>query len=333
MNKNWVKFIEFTLSERKGILFLTSLCLGLIFMLFYMNYEAEQSTDFHRLDDILTMEGISIDSLSFLNPTPAKPLDNVEEKTNYDKKYEIELNIPDSFDPNKVSLDELLSMGIPKYAANNWIKYTSKGGKFRSVEQLSKVYGLQPEVLVELESHLVFDLDQSWKENDKPVFAENKVHDDTSSTTLDNKSNNQPWKTKKYNPDIIIELNEATEEDLKLLSGIGTYFAGSIVKYRNSLGGFHSTEQLLEVFNFQDSTYQKILPWIKVDASIINQIDINSIAVDELKKHPYFTWRQAQAIINYRTQHGSFNTEEDLRKIKVLNDQFWDKTMPYLKMK
>jgi DNA uptake protein ComE-like DNA-binding protein len=52
--------------------------------------------------------------------------------------------------------------------------------------------------------------------------------------------------------------------------------------------------------------------------------------VSELSKHPYVTYKQAQTIINYRSQHGAFDRVEDLVKIHSLDEDFFRKIEFYL---
>ncbi len=47
-----------------------------------------------------------------------------------------------------------------------------------------------------------------------------------------------------------------------MLRGIGNYYAKSIVKYRDELGGFVSSSQLLEIYNFRKETYESIEKFI-----------------------------------------------------------------------
>jgi len=55
-----------------------------------------------------------------------------------------------------------------------------------------------------------------------------------------------------------VELNSADSTELVQLTGIGSVFANRILKYRELLGGFYSTAQLLEVYNFHVETFKKI---------------------------------------------------------------------------
>ena len=46
--------------------------------------------------------------------------------------------------------------------------------------------------------------------------------------------------------------------------------------------------------------------------------------------HPYITWKQANAIVKYRKNHGPFNSISDLEKMIALNPEFISKIFPYL---
>ena len=100
--------------------------------------------------------------------------------------------------------------------------------------------------------------------------------------------------------DEMVELNSADTTRLKQLRGIGSGYAKMIVAYREKLGGFYKTEQLLEVYKFPDETYQKIKHQLKVDTTLIKKISVNTVTVKELKSHPYISYYQALSIVENR---------------------------------
>lgn len=100
--------------------------------------------------------------------------------------------------------------------------------------------------------------------------------------------------------DDMVELNSADTTRLKQLRGIGSGYAKMIVAYREKLGGFYSSAQLLEVYKFPDETYQKIKNQLKVDTTLIKKININTATVKELKYHPYISYYQALSIVENR---------------------------------
>ena len=105
---------------------------------------------------------------------------------------------------------------------------------------------------------------------------------------------------KSYKTNEMVELNSADTTRLKQLRGIGSGYAKMIVAYREKLGGFYKTEQLLEVYKFPDETYQKIKHQLSVDTTLIKKIQVNIATVKELKSHPYISYYQALSIVENR---------------------------------
>ena len=59
------------------------------------------------------------------------------------------------------------------------------------------------------------------------------------------------------NPDKI-NINTATEDDLKTLDGIGDSFAKRIIEYRNINGEFNQIEDLMRISGIGKSVFEKI---------------------------------------------------------------------------
>lgn len=62
-----------------------------------------------------------------------------------------------------------------------------------------------------------------------------------------------------------ININTATEEELKSIDGIGAALAARIVEKRNELGGFVSTEQLIEVKGIGTALFEEIRDYVTVE--------------------------------------------------------------------
>ena len=54
---------------------------------------------------------------------------------------------PTQYDPNTVSYQELIAMGVPKRTATIWVNYRKKGGKFSKPPDIQGIYTLENEVL------------------------------------------------------------------------------------------------------------------------------------------------------------------------------------------
>ena len=124
----------------------------------------------------------------------------------------------------------------------------------------------------------------------------------------------------------IIDINVADTTLLKQLPGIGSAFAKWIVNYREKLGGYCETEQLLEVYLMDTTRFNGIKNYVKIDSTFIpNRLKINSDAFKVLLKHPYLEYEDVKKIVNHREQKGLITSWEQLEKI------VGDETNPRLK--
>jgi DNA uptake protein ComE-like DNA-binding protein len=141
------------------------------------------------------------------------------------------------------------------------------------------------------------------------------------------------YATNKLKPGETVELNTADSAALTRVHGIGPSFARRIVLYRKKLGGFISKEQLKEVYGLDVEKYAGLSDEVKVDASRVSKISINTIDFEQLRHFPYLSYKQANAIIQYRAQHGNYNSSNDMRAIAILNDEILLKIAPYITFK
>lgn len=63
---------------------------------------------------------------------------------------------------------------------------------------------------------------------------------------------------------VLLNLNTATEEELRAFSLIGEYYAHEIVSYREQKGGFDSIEELREVFGIGEKRMRAIEPYVTI---------------------------------------------------------------------
>lgn len=129
---------------------------------------------------------------------------------------------------------------------------------------------------------------------------------------------------------LTVELNGADSLTLQLLHGIGPAYARRIVRYRERLGGFVSTDQLLEVYGFTPELLTHIRPHITLDTTAIKPISINSIGLKELSRHPYIEYYQARDIITLRRKGVTFSSADDLRAVPSMADSTLRRILPYL---
>ena len=128
----------------------------------------------------------------------------------------------------------------------------------------------------------------------------------------------------------LYQINSITHEELISINGIGDFYANQIIKYRDQLGGYYSIEQLLEVWKMTEDIYLKIKDKFVIDKDHVKKMNLNEIALEELAQHPYFRWNLAQVIIKYRTQHGNFQLLEQLKQIKLVDEEKYNKIINYI---
>lgn len=128
---------------------------------------------------------------------------------------------------------------------------------------------------------------------------------------------------------IKIDLNAADSLALESLPFIGPSLSSRILQYRNRLGGFHSIQQLKEVYGLDSMAFVMLQKHGRLEQPV-KPILINVCSFEELAKHPYVGYKLARIIVNYRLQHGDFNSAEDLKKIHVMNAEILRKIELYL---
>jgi competence protein ComEA len=212
-----------------------------------------------------------------------------------------------AFNPNTVSKNELIQLGIAEKTADNLLKFREKGGRFYKKEDFGKIYGISESDFKRLENYIHIE----------SATISNKVERDERTLSR------EPF---------IVELNSADSAAYTQLKGIGPVIASRIVRYRNMLGGFYHSEQIKEVYGVSDSLYLSLLPYLSVDSLNINQLNINTLDAENLKNHPYINYTTANAIVKYRNQNGEYSSLDELDKLYSLDKSVIEKIKPYLKV-
>lgn len=217
------------------------------------------------------------------------------------------------FDPNTITLADWEKLGLARRVFQTINKYRSKGGKFRSADDLKKIYGLNSEDFNRIAAYIKIE-----KQNKEPAkeFPSGK--------------GNQPRTSQTYST---IDINVSDTSAWIQLPGIGSRLASRIINFREKLGGFYSIEQVGETYGLPDSVFQKIKPYLIKGATNLQKININTASREELKNHPYIKSAIASAIINYRQVHGVFNEPAELKKIMTVTDEVFQKISPYISVK
>ncbi len=311
-------YLSFTKKERAGIIVLLTL-IGILILVpflfpFFMKDNRVDIGSFKKEMNQLQIK--QADSAAGKYPQKNyeennnQPYRELEDKNNYSKISKGELFI---FDPNTLDITGWKRLGIKDKTIKTIQNFLSKKGRFYKPEDIGKIWGLHPDEIERLIPYVKIANTSS------PDYPDKKLYE------------TKTYEKEKYTPSII-EINSADSSSLIALPGIGSKLSARILIFRDKLGGFHNVEQIGETYGLPDSTFQKLKPRFSISKSPLRQININTATLDEMKAHPYLRYAIANAIIQYRTQHGNYLLVDDLKKIMLITDDIFNKVAPYLKV-
>lgn len=241
-----------------------------------------------------------------------------------------------AFNPNTATHEQLVALGFPKGSATSLIRYREKGGKLRYKEDVLKIYYFPKELYGELEAYIQLP-SRADEEAFTPQQALAETYREKQPTTADatasNNDSKKEFDDKKHaklsNPATqAFDINTADTTQLKQLKGVGSGYAARIIKYRDLLGGFHDINQVKKTYNLPPEVADEVIRFGFIKKPV-KKININEITLENFK-HPTLKYNQKKAILAYREQHGRFSTIDDLRKIKLLDEESIREITPYL---
>jgi len=216
-----------------------------------------------------------------------------------------------AFNPNTSSKEELMSLGFSLFLASRVENYRTKGGKFIIKADLLKLYGMDTALYSTLYNWIELPVEKPLKKfEEKKEFATNKK-----------------LAKEKF------DLNLADSTQFISVYGIGSKLSTRIIKYRDRLGGFISTDQLTEVYGLDTVVINELIrkTFIAENFKPV-ALEINEATEKELSTHPYIRYAIAKAITAYRFQHGNFKSLEDLTRIVIIDKPTFEKIKPYLSL-
>ncbi len=165
------------------------------------------------------------------------------------------------------------------------------------------------------------------------LFTDVHQHVSTHDSPIGRITDSPKYKAYTKRKEVEVELNSADTLQLQELRGIGPGFARRIVKYREKLGGYYAVEQLMEVYGFTEELYKQVARNVTVDASKIKKLDVNNLGIAELKRHPYISFYEAKAIVEYRNSKASthIDTIDELANLPDLKEN-WEVIKIYIKV-
>lgn len=216
---------------------------------------------------------------------------------------------PFQFDPNVLDKKGWMAMGFTSRQAEGIVKYREKGAHFKVPEDLKRLYAINDEVYAILEPFIIIEAQTTTY-----ASAEKKE-----------KKGGYPAYEQ-----FTAELNSSDSATLVKVRGIGPAFARRIIRYREKLGGYASTGQLLEVYGMDSARYAQMSKGVFVDSSLIQKFNVNTASLEDLRAHPYIDYYIAKALVDARVRKGSFASPADIKSIPLIYDELYYKLLPYI---
>jgi competence protein ComEA len=342
-------YLTFTKKERLGVLFLL-LIISILFVLPYFFRPAVGDPDPAAYEnmkpEILKFETRGKDS-SGESVYHTRYTDQKADRPGKDPGGTSKASVPVMFyfDPNKINGTDWQRLGLSEKLTQTILHYVERGGQFRKTEDLKKLYGLRnldyerisPFVRISKPPGESVTL-KDFHAGQNYHFQTEKQIDFSKTGKQTDSSKREPTRRNFSNPDflnhrksyVITDINLADSTDWSRLPGIGDKLASRIVHFREKLGGFYKVEQVGETFGLPDSVFLKIKPSLRLNAVLLHQIDLNQATKEILQTHPYIRWQIAKWIIDYRLQHGRFQSVNELLQLEQLDQSLFEKLKPYL---
>ncbi len=291
------KWFSFSKGERVAIITILALILLLILAcLFRPSRKSLSDESLHNLDSLLALRQAAIE---------------LQHQQQAEKPQEVVELHPFPFNPNTLTEEEWLQMGLTDRQVRNIMNYKAKGGKFYSKNDLGKLYTISEEEFAQLEPFIVLpELARGKKANTKAtsqggVSTLRQAQGSTTATTAPIEKKAIP----------IVDLNTVDSTTLVELPQIGPYTAVRIIEFREKLGGFINKEQLRDVKGMDDARFAAIQPYINLAAVEIRKVDVNRADFKTLVHHPYLNYEQVKRIVNQREKRGMIKNWAQLEEL------------------
>lgn len=303
MRKFWQDVFYWSRSDRRGF-FLLLLVVGMVGGLFEL-FLSEEDRPAPVIDEA--------DRERYEAFVRTLRTDSARRPTGGQALYEPARKVPELFyfDPNTADSTAFFRLGLRAWQVRNIYKYRARGGRYRSSEDFSRLYGLSEETYARLRPFIRID--------GKYARRADTLRPDTPRTVW-------PVRSEKYAQGVRLELNTADTTELQRVPGIGPVLARRIVRYRERLGGYVRPEQLSEV----EGVPREVQEWFFVHRPPEARLNLKRLSLDELRRHPYLNFYQSRVIVEHRRKFGSFADVEDLLIYEEFTDSDMVRLRPYV---
>ena len=243
-----------------------------------------------------------------------------------------------SFNPNNVTKEDLIQLGLSPRVATTFIHFREKGGRFFKKEDVKKIYGVKESDYKRLEDYIEL-------ENSGAFSSKSYAHTPQYNAL---KEGQRTIELKPFNP------NTATENELLGL-GLEEKTVKVLLKYREKGGYFRTKEDLKKIYNLSDIDYLRISSFFQssenqpitkgystdfqnkenVKSTLTKKqtpIDLNRANEDDFLQLRGIGRTFALRIIEHRERLGGFTSLNQLKEVYGLPDSTFHNISPYLRL-
>lgn len=232
-----------------------------------------------------------------------------------------------TFDPNTVDSLTLIGFGLKPWKVKNFLHYRKAGKVFRSAEEMGKTHGWTVEDVERVREYVRVGKEYEngkrlfggtekgqpgWEGRNEKYGKDGKRWDD--------------WKSNKFHTLTKVDVNTADTAMLRRIPGVGAKISEAIVRYREKLGGFYSVEQLREI----KMVSPELLEWMEVSSPNVQKIPVNEASFQALNSHPYISYEQTKALLQYIRLYGKVKDEQALLETGIFTKEELERLRPYI---
>ena len=216
------------------------------------------------------------------------------------------------FNPNFITDFKGYKLGMSSEEIDRLLDYRKQNKWINSKEDFKKVTKVTDSFLDQISSYFKFP---DWISNPKPKYSDWR----------------KGFKEKTF--DQKIDLNSATQLELKKVNGIGEALSKRIIDYRDKLGGFTNDIQLYEVYGLDYQLIDKVRNdfTVKTPKEII-KMNLNKISASDIATVPGISFELAKRIWEFRILNERIVDFIELKKIEGLTERKLQGIQLYLKL-
>ena len=216
------------------------------------------------------------------------------------------------FNPNFITDFKGYKLGMSSEEIDRLLDHRKQNKWINSKEDFQRVTKVSDSFLDQISSYFKFP---DWISNPKPKYSDWR----------------KGFKEKTF--DQKIDLNSATQLELKKVNGIGEALSKRIIDYRDKLGGFTNDIQLYEVYGLDYQLTDKVRNdfTVKTPKEII-KMNLNKISASDIATVPGISFELAKRIWEFRVLNEGIVDFIELKKIEGLTERKLQGIQLYLKL-